>query len=84
MTELTPSFRDLALLRAVAAGRVHITTNREPDLFVDGVACCDQIGAGSLVRAGFLEPSAPAVPGTRVPARLTALGARVLHEGLAA
>jgi hypothetical protein len=81
MTDTAPSYRDLALLRAVAAGRAQITRSRVPDLFVDGIACCDQIAAGRLARSGLIEPSVPAVLGERVPARLTALGARVLDDG---
>ena len=79
-TEL--SYRDLALLRAVAAGRAQITRSRVPDVFVDGIACCDQVSAGRLARSGLIEPSVPAVIGQRVPARLTALGARMLDDGL--
>ncbi|WP_399341610.1 hypothetical protein [Umezawaea sp. Da 62-37] len=82
MTDSTPSHRDLALLRAVAAGRAQITRSSEPDLFIDGLACCDQVAAGRLARSGLVEPRVPAAPGRRVPARLTALGARVLGEGL--
>jgi hypothetical protein len=82
MTETAPSYRDLALLRAVAAGRAQITRSCAPDLFVDGVACCDQIAACRLAQSGLIEPSVLGVLGQRVPARLTALGARVLDQGL--
>jgi hypothetical protein len=82
MTDTAPSHRDLALLRAVAAGRAQITRSCAPDLFIDGIACCDQIAAGRLAQTGLIEPSVPAVIGQRVPARLTALGARVLDGGL--
>ena len=80
VTDLHPSHRDIALLRAVAAGRVQMTRSSEPDLFVDGIACCDQVAATRLARIGLVEPGALAAVGGRAPARLTALGARVLDE----
>ena len=33
--------RGIAMLRAVAAGRAKVTRSAEPDLFVDGLPCCD-------------------------------------------
>src|SRR5690606_22949569 len=35
--------RERATLRAVARGGAEITLSAEPDLFIDGLACCDQI-----------------------------------------
>ena len=53
MTELISliTYRTRAMLRAVAAGRADVTSSSEPDLFVDGSACCDQMAAHALVRS---------------------------------
>lgn len=75
------SGRDRAILGAVAAGRVEISSSCEPDLFVDGLCCCDQAAAHALVHAGFIAAKAPARPGTRVSAILTPAGAAVLDGG---
>ena len=45
--------RALAMLRAVAAGRAHITVSVEPDLYVDEIPCCDQSTAHDLAHAGY-------------------------------
>lgn len=66
--------RALAMLRAILAGRAHLTCSREPDLFVDGVPCCDQFTAHSLTHAGLIEPVHRGTPGQLVPAMLTAAG----------
>ncbi|MGH3947955.1 MAG: hypothetical protein ACRDSE_02360 [Pseudonocardiaceae bacterium] len=42
--------RDRAILAAVAAGRVEMSCSCEPDLFVDGLCCCDQVAARNLAR----------------------------------
>lgn len=78
--------RDRAILAAVAAGRVEMSRSCEPDLFVDGLCCCDQAAAHTLVRAGFIVAKAPAPLGSRVAAVLTPAGAAVLdgHQRLAA
>ncbi|HEX6346620.1 hypothetical protein [Umezawaea sp.] len=68
MIDAPPSHRDIALLRAVAAGRVTMAPGSEPDLFVDGIACCDQVAATRLARIGLVEPAGPAALGHRVPA----------------
>lgn len=68
------SFRALALLRAVAAGRADLTASREPDLFIDGVSCGDQFTAHSLAHSGLIRASRPAAIGQRVPAVLTPAG----------
>lgn len=70
--------RDWALLVAVAAGRAEITCSCEPDLFVDGLCCCDQPSAHRLVRAGLIAAEMPAEAGTRVRAVLTASGSEAL------
>lgn len=68
------SHRDSALLRAVAAGRVSMTCGCEPDLFVDGLCCCDQLGAHRLSHAGLIHPARHGEPGQQVPAALTTAG----------
>lgn len=65
----------MAMLRAVAAGRALISRSCEPDLFIDGVACCDQVSAHELARDGYIRPSRS---GDRVPAELTDAGRAVL------
>lgn len=72
------SCRARALLRVVAAGRAEITCSSEPDMFVDGVACCDQYTAHALAHRGLIVPTGPAGLGKRVRARLTPAGAAVL------
>jgi hypothetical protein len=76
------SDRAAAMLRAVAAGRAHITVSVEPDLYVDGIPCCDQNTAHALAHTGLVAPARPAPPGSRVPARLTEAGRRALTGGL--
>jgi len=68
------SHRARALLRAVAAQRVVMSCSCEPDLFIDGVACCDQVTAHALARNGFIRPTVIGVVGGRVPAELTEAG----------
>lgn len=68
------SYRALALLRAVAAGRGELTASREPDLFIDGVSCGDQFTAHTLAHLGLVRQTRPAAIGQRVPAVLTAAG----------
>lgn len=72
------NYRERATLRAVALGRAEITCSSEPDLFVDGLACCDQSTVHRLARLGLIEPTAAGRPGQRVPARITALGRSAL------
>ncbi|MET8854410.1 hypothetical protein [Amycolatopsis sp. NPDC004625] len=78
MTALTHRHR--AILRAVADGRATLRCGCAPDLFVDGVACCDQHAVHDLARAGLLVPARPGRPGTVVEAALTELGCVVLAE----
>lgn len=54
MSILNLTGRDRALLRAVAAGRCHITPTGVPDLRVDGRWFCDQPRAHALLTAGLL------------------------------
>jgi len=72
------SCRDLALLRAVAAGRAELVCSRLPDLLIDGRWCCDQSAAHQLAASGLLAPAVPAPTGARVPAVLTDTGKAVL------
>lgn len=72
------SHRDRAILRAVAEGRAMLRCGCAPDLFVDGVACCDQHAVHQLASAGLLGPVRSATPGTLVPAALTELGSVAL------
>jgi hypothetical protein len=75
------SHRARAILRAIAAGRVQMSHSCEPDLFIDGVACCDQVTAHALAHGGYLRP---ARSGDRVPAELTDAGRAALLVGTAA
>ncbi|WP_007024227.1 hypothetical protein [Saccharomonospora iraqiensis] len=74
--------RERATLRAVSRGEAEITCSREPDLFVDGLACCDQATAARLARAGLIAPAHTGRPGQRVPAVLTDAGERALTPSL--
>jgi hypothetical protein len=71
------------MLRAVNAGRAQLTCSREPDLFIDGVPCCDQFTAHALAHDGLIRPAHSGVTGQRVPAALTAAGLAAMG-GLAA
>ncbi|KAA2264774.1 hypothetical protein F0L68_06725 [Solihabitans fulvus] len=74
--ELT--FRARAMLRAVAAGRGELSGGSEPDLYVDGLSCSDQVAAHELAHAGLLRPAQPASLSERVRAELTEAGAAAL------
>jgi|SRR6266540_3757697 hypothetical protein len=73
--------RAFAVLRAARAGRVHMSLGCEPDVFVDGLACCDQPRARALVHAGLLRATRPGRIGERVPAVLTEAGYSILSAG---
>lgn len=76
--ELTLNRREQALLNAVAVGRGELTVSCEPDLFIDGVACCDQPTAHHLARTGYIQAAdAPGI-GPRTTAVLTARGRAAL------
>ncbi len=66
--------RELAMLRAVAAGRAELVRSCEPDLYIDGLCCCDQYTAHHLAHRGLLRASTPGRIGERVRAELTATG----------
>lgn len=72
--------RELAMLRAVAAGRAEITASCEPDLYVDGLPCCDQLTAHRLARTGYLRPVTQCPIGARCLAQLTSVGVQALAE----
>ncbi|MGW4485189.1 hypothetical protein ACWEOE_15290 [Amycolatopsis sp. NPDC004368] len=72
--------RERATLGAVASGRAEISCSCEPDLFVDGLSCCDQATTRRLVRRGFIEAAVEGPCGGRVPAVLTAAGMVALNE----
>lgn len=78
------SRRVLAMLRAVAAGRAEISCSCEPDLYVDGLGCCDQYTAHQLARGGLLRAATPGSIGQRVRAELTPAGQAVLANPLGA
>ncbi len=73
-----PTGRSLAILRAVAAGRAQLTLSREPDLLVDGIACCDQFAAHMLVQDGLITSTGPHGPAKLAPATLTRAGTALL------
>ncbi|WP_410669395.1 hypothetical protein [Amycolatopsis sp. cmx-4-68] len=75
--------RAMAMLKAVAAGRAQMSCSCEPDLFIDGFACCDQMTAHALAHGGYLRPAAEPVSG-RVPAELTEAGRAALAITVAA
>jgi len=76
-SEVELSHRAMAMLRAVAARRAQMSCSCEPDLFIDGFACCDQMTAHALAHGGYIRPAESsglsAVTG-RVPAELTEAG----------
>ena len=76
--------RALAMLRAVVAGRAQLSCSQEPDLFIDGVPCCDQFTAHELAHDGLIEPAYNGVFGQRVPATLTAAGLAAIDSTPAA
>jgi hypothetical protein len=70
--------RDRAILRAVAGGRAQLLVSSEPDLFLDGRCCSDQMAARRLAHAGLIAPTGPGRTGQRVPAALTRAGQELL------
>jgi hypothetical protein len=68
------SCRDRAILRAVGDGTAELTVSVEPDLFLDGRCCSDQIAARRLARRGLIATGRPTGSGQRVPARLSRAG----------
>ncbi len=76
--------RALSMLRAVVAGRAQISCSAEPDLFIDGVPCCDQYLAHTLAHEGLIEPAQKGTWGELVPAALTDAGVAALNPAPAA
>lgn len=82
ITEL--NHRERATLRAVAGGHAEISCSCEPDLFIDGLSCCDQSTVHRLARLGLIAPASPGKCGERVAAVLTEAGSLALGEVFAA
>jgi len=78
---VVPSPRARAMLAAVADGRAEVSDSCEPDMFIDGLACCDQTLAHALTHAGLIRPIGPAMPSGRHGVALTALGVEALAMG---
>ncbi|MPY81253.1 MAG: hypothetical protein GEV04_23120 [Actinophytocola sp.] len=72
--------RERATLRAVGVGRAEITCSAEPDLFIDGLACCDQVTAHRLARLRLVIPQRVGRTGERVPALLTEAARAILSQ----
>lgn len=70
--------RALAMLRAVSDGRGELVCSCEPDLYVDGLCCCDQYTAHQLAGDGLIRPVVRGAIGQRVRAELTGSGRAVL------
>lgn len=76
------SGRGLAMLRAVSDGRAELSCSCEPDLYIDGLGCCDQYTAHRLARDGLIRPAVRGAIGERVRAELTVAGRAVLTRPL--
>lgn len=72
------NYRERATLRAVARGSALLSCSSEPDLFIDGLAVCDQSTAHQLARRGLIAPERAGSHGELVPAQLTDAGVRAL------
>jgi hypothetical protein len=73
-TRIELSFRDRAILRAVASGHAELLVGVEPDLYLDGRFCADQVAAHRLAHAGLIAAAVPGTTAQRVAARLTTTG----------
>ena len=73
-TAIELTCRDRAILRAVAGGGAELSAGVEPDLFLDGRCCADQLAAHRLAHAGLISAVRSGAPGSRVAARLTPVG----------
>lgn len=71
--------RELAILRAVEAGRGELLASCAPGLAVDG-GWCDLVAVTHLVASGLIQPSHPAALGQLVLACLTDAGHEALHH----
>lgn len=70
--------REHSILQAVADGRAEMSCSSEPDLFIDGIACCDQFTAHWLARLNLVRPQHIGRPADRVPALVTDTALRAL------
>jgi hypothetical protein len=70
--------RAVNMLKAVQDGRAQLSLSCEPDLYVDGIPCCDQVTARVLGRLGLISPARPGSAAELVPAVVTKAGRRVL------
>jgi len=70
--------RAVNMLKAVRDGRAQLALSCEPDLYVDGIPCCDQVTARLLGRLGLISPARPGYTGELVPAVATEAGRAVL------
>ncbi|TNC23064.1 hypothetical protein [Amycolatopsis alkalitolerans] len=66
------------MLRAVAERRARMSSSCEPDLFIDGVPCCDQMTAHALAHGGYIRAAGDGA------AELTPAGRAALAITLAA
>lgn len=73
------SRRELRMLRAVADGRAEVSCSCEPDMRIDGLACCDQYTAHRLSELGLVRGVALATVGTFVRAELTSVGLELVR-----
>lgn len=78
ITTVELSYRDRALLRAVAAGDCELSDRCGPVLTIGGRCCCDQFAAPRLTRYGLIDPARGAEPRR---ARLTPRGRAALASG---
>lgn len=76
--------RVYAMLNAVASGSAEVSLSSEPDLFIDGLACCDQYTAHFMAHCGLIRASRTGAAGQRVPAALTTAGQALLADRAAA
>ncbi len=70
--------RAVNMLKAVRDGRAQLSLSCEPDLYVDGIPCCDQATARALGRLGLIAHSRPGRAGELVPAVVTEAGRNAL------
>lgn len=70
--------RAVNMLKAVRDGRAQLSLGCEPDLYVDGIPCCDQATARTLGRLGLIAANGPGRPGDLVPAVVTDEGRNAL------
>ncbi|RJQ68878.1 hypothetical protein D5S17_31385 [Pseudonocardiaceae bacterium YIM PH 21723] len=71
--EIDLNQREVALLRAVAAGRAQLRAGSGGELTVDG-AWCDRVAVHRLVTGGMIQPAREGAVGQLLPAELTEAG----------